>query len=164
MRDRVPPTAKGSMSTPSERVFRLIYSSHSRIAEGEAKSELGAIFTTARRNNKRLGVTGALVITGDAFAQTLEGDEAVVRELYESIRSDGRHDQVTLLEEETVDGRTFGRWAMAQVSEDGGPDIRLMSNADKGKIVSASPDAHITPDQETVLGFMRNSITHETTP
>jgi hypothetical protein len=71
---------------------------------------------------------------------------------------------VTLLEEETVDGRTFGRWAMAQVSEDGGPDIRLMSNADKGKIVSASPDAHVTPAQETVLGFMRNSITHETTP
>jgi hypothetical protein len=160
----VPATAKGSMSTPSERVFRLIYSSHSRIAEGEAKAELGAIFTTARRNNKRLGVTGALVITGDAFAQTLEGDEVVVRELYESICGDSRHDRVTLLDEETVDGRTFGRWAMAQVSEDGGPDIRLMSNADKGKIVAASPDSHVTPDQETVLGFMRDSITHETTP
>jgi hypothetical protein len=58
---------------------------------------------------------------------------------------------VTLLEEEPVDGRTFGRWAMAQVSEDGVPDIRLMSNADKGKIVAASPDAHVTAGQETVL-------------
>ena len=150
------------MSTPSERVFRLIYSSHSRIAEGEAKSELGAIFTTARRNNRRLGVTGALVITGRrvrADARRRRGGGA--RALREHPRR-RRHDRVTLLEEEAVDGRMFGRWAMAQVSEDGGPDIRLMSNADKGKIVATSPDAHVTPDQETVLGFMRDSITRET--
>ena len=131
-------------------------------AVARRKSELGAIFTTARTNNKRLGVTGALVITEDAFAQTLEGDEGVIRELYESICGDPRHDRVTLLEEETVDDRTFGRWAMARVSEDGGPDIRLLSNATKGSIVAASPDAHVTPEQEAVLAFMRNSIVHET--
>jgi len=113
-------------------------------------------------NNQRLGVTGALVITEDAFAQVLEGEEATVRGLYESISQDPRHDSVALLGEETVDGRTFGRWAMARVSEDGGPDLRLMSNASKGRIVAASPDAHVTPEQETVLAFMRDSITRET--
>ena len=92
-------------------------------------------------------MTGALVITEDAFAQVLEGEEATVRGLYESISQDPRHDSVALLGEETVDGRTFGRWAMARVSEDGGPDLRLMSNASKGRIVAASPDAHVTPSR-----------------
>ena len=69
-------------------VFRLIYRSHSCVAAEDERSELGDIFTTARSNNKRLGVTGALVITGDAFAQALEGDEAVVRELYTRICGD----------------------------------------------------------------------------
>jgi hypothetical protein len=146
----------------AQQVFRLVYRSHSRIAEADRVAELGAIFTSARTNNKRLGVTGALVITEDAFAQTLEGDEAVVRELYEHIRADPRHESVTLLEEEAVAERLFGRWAMARVSEDGGPDIRLMSNAAKGRIVAAAPDTHVTPDQETVLAFMRDSITRET--
>jgi FAD-dependent sensor of blue light len=144
----------------SQQVFRLIYSSHSRIAERESATELGEIFTTARRNNKRLGITGALVITDDAFAQALEGDEKAVRGLYESICKDPRHDELTVLQE-TVEPRRFGRWAMAQVSEDGGPDIRLLSNASKGKIVAASPDVHVTPEQETVLAFMRDAIARE---
>lgn len=154
------------MSSPraeheAEPVFRLIYRSRSRIAAEDARSELGDIFTTARQNNKRLGITGALMTTEDEFAQTLEGDEATVRELYDHIRHDARHGDVTLLEAETVDGRTFGRWAMAKVAEDGGPDIRLMSNAGKRTIVAAGPDGHITPEQETVLALMRSTIAHE---
>ena len=154
--------AQAPVENVSGPVFRLIYRSHSRIGEAARTTELGSIFTTARTNNQRLGVTGALVITEDAFAQVLEGEEATVRGLYESLSQDPRHDSVALLGEETVDGRTFGRWAMARVSEDGGPDLRLMSNASKGRIVAASPDAHVTPEQETVLAFMRDSITRET--
>ena len=142
-------------------VFRLIYSSHSRIAPDHTTTKLGEIFTVARRKNKALGVTGALVITEDSFAQTLEGDETVVRDLYERISQDERHDNVTLLEAQAVDGRAFGRWAMAKVAQDGGPDIRLLSNADRGRIVAAGPDHHVTPGQETVLEFMRNSLTHD---
>jgi hypothetical protein len=143
-------------------VFRLVYRSHSRIGAPDSKTELGEIFTTARRNNKRLDVTGALVTTEEDFAQALEGEEAVVRDLYERIRADARHEDVTLLDEQQVGGRVFGRWAMAKVSEDGGPDIRLLSNAAKGSIVAAGPDSHVTPEQESVLGFMRESISRET--
>src|ERR1700742_4886903 len=104
-------------------VFRLIYSSHSTIASDRTETELGEIFTPARRNNRELGVTGALVVADDWFAQALEGEEAPVRKLYEEIAGDGRHEQVTLLETSSLEARTFGRWAMARVSEDGGPDI-----------------------------------------
>jgi hypothetical protein len=143
-------------------MFRLVYSSRSRIDTADRKTELGDIFTFARRNNRSLGVTGALIVTGDAFAQTLEGDEEVVRRLYEHICGDERHDEVTLLQADAVEDRVFGRWAMAEVSGDGGPDTRLLSNADRGTIVAAGRDERVTPEQEPVLAFMRESIAHET--
>jgi hypothetical protein len=150
------------MSNGAQHVFRLVYRSQSRIDPDESKAALGGIFTTARRNNKRLGITGALVITEDAFAQALEGDEAAVRGLYDTIRQDPRHENVTLLEAGEVSERVFGRWAMAKVAPDGGPDIRVLSNAGKGNLVLASPDGHVTAEQETVLAVMRDSITRET--
>jgi hypothetical protein len=143
-------------------VFRLIYRSHSRVAPDDERTALGDIFATARRNNREQEITGALVVADGAFAQTLEGDEAAVRALYARICEDERHDDVTLLAEESVDERTFGRWAMARVSEDGGPDIRLLSHAEKRTIVAASPDVHITREQESVLARMRESIARET--
>ena len=140
-------------------VFRLIYTSHSRIAPDQSTSELGAIFTTARHNNRNLGITGALVVTDDAFVQALEGEESAVRTLlYDGICRDARHERVTVLEEGIVAERTFGRWAMAKVAQDGGPDIRLLSNADRGTIVAAGADHHVTPEQEQLLTFMRGSL------
>jgi hypothetical protein len=50
---------------------------------------------------------------------------------------------------------------MARVSEDGGPDIRLLSNVKAGQIVAAGTDHHISPEQESVLAFMRDSIKPE---
>lgn len=141
-----------------EPVFRLIYRSHSLIDEEQSRTTLGEIFTTARRNNKRAGVTGALVTTDASFVQALEGDEAVVRELYATICRDPRHDGLSILTEEVVEERVFGRWAMARVSADGSPDIRLLSNAKKSVIVAAPADPSVTPEQENVLAFMRHAI------
>ena len=145
-----------SDATDVEPTFRLMYRSHSLIAADKRKTSLGSIFTTARRNNRQLG---ALVISDDHFVQALEGDESVVRDLYARIGQDSRHEDVTLLEAEVVDGRVFGRWAMAKVATDGGSDIRLMSNASKGVIVATpGADPSVTPEQETVLAYMRDSI------
>ena len=141
------------------KVFRLIYRSHSRIDDEARRTELGEIFTVARRKNRDLDVTGALMISGDAFVQALEGDEAVVRGLYATICGDGRHDGLAVIDERMVPERTFGRWAMARVAEDGRPDIRLMSNASAGVIVAApGVDGSITAEQEEVLAHMRASI------
>ena len=85
--------------------FRLIYRSHNRIPNDRRKAELGAIFSAARSTNKRHGVTGALLTTGDWFEQTLEGDEAVVRDLYARIGKDARHERVVEIASGEVDGR-----------------------------------------------------------
>ena len=79
-------------------VFRLIYRSRSRIGAAGRKHQLGEMFSVARSSNKKLGVTGALLITDDEFVQTLEGAEPVVRELYAKISKDKRHEHLELLD------------------------------------------------------------------
>jgi hypothetical protein len=137
--------------------FRLIYRSHNRIPSDRRKAELGAIFSAARSTNKRLGVTGALLTSGDWFVQALEGDEAVVRELYTRIGKDVRHERVVEIESGEVDRRVFSRWAMARVSADGEHDIPLLANAAKGGITPAAPRP-TTPEQDAVLDFMRRTL------
>jgi hypothetical protein len=146
-------TAAGDSGT----VFRLVYRSHSRIRSTERKHQLGEIFSVARSANKKLGVTGALLINDDEFVQTLEGPELAVRDLYAKISKDRRHEHIELLESGAVPGRVFGRWAMAKVAAAGEPDIPLLANVDKGGISPAQPRP-ATEAQEAVLGLMRQSL------
>ena len=147
----------------SESVFRLIYRSHSLIPGEQRKAQLAAIFNTARANNRSVGVTGALMISDEAFVQVLEGGESVVRDLFARIAADQRHEDLTVLEEHAA-SRTFGRWAMAKVASDDGPDIRLLSNArSPGIVVAPGRDQSITPEQETVLASMRAALARDTT-
>jgi hypothetical protein len=138
-------------------IFRLTYHSHSRIAADRRKAELGALFSAARSKNRRLDVTGALLISDDFFVQTLEGAETVVRRLYARISKDTRHERVSLIDTRTVEDRVFARWAMARVSADDEPDIPLLMNVDKGGISPAAPRA-TTPEQDVVLDFMRDAL------
>ena len=140
-------------------VFRLIYRSRSCLGAAERKHQLGEIFSVARSSNKKLGVTGALLITDDEFVQTLEGAEPAVRELYAKINNDKRHKHLELLDSGNVSGRVFGRWAMAKVAAEGEPDIPLLTNVDKGGISPAQPRP-TTEAQETVLDVMRQSLRH----
>jgi hypothetical protein len=143
--------------TPAEAVFRLIYRSRNRIPDIDRKAELGAIFSVSRSGNKRRGVTGALLTHGDWFVQALEGDEATVRGLYEHIFRDDRHERVSVIATDPDAHRVFSRWAMAKVADDGESDIPLLMNANKGGISPAAPRP-TTPEQETVLDFMRESV------
>jgi len=138
-------------------VFRLMYRSHSLIPAEDRKAEHGAIFSVARPANKKVGITGALMIYDDWFAQVLEGGESDIRDLYERIRRDPRHEDVFLVDTAFFEARIFGRWSMAKVSEDEGPDIPLIMNIDRGGAVAAA--GHPTTDeQDAVLDRMRDLI------
>ena len=141
--------------------FRLIYRSHSLIPATGRRAALGHLFSKARSNNKRVNVTGALLVTDHYFVQALEGDEAAVRALYESISRDPLHENVTLIDAQPVDHRVFSRWAMAEVSKDGTADIPLISDRDHGGITAAAPHPS-TREQDEVLRAMRNSIGADT--
>lgn len=147
---------KEVQATGPDRIFRLIYRSRNTIPAQDRKVALGKLFGQARSRNKDQHITGALLVSGDWFAQVLEGDETAVRELYAKIGHDGRHDRVTLLEARAPANRIFSRWAMARVSEDGESDIPLIAHADG---ISPAAGHRVTPEQESVLAFMREATT-----
>lgn len=142
-------------SAATGEVFRLIYRSRDRIPLDERRAQLGELFSQARTNNKRQGLTGALLITDDYFVQTLEGDEQVVRGLFARIEVDPRHDRVEVLDAGTVAGRVFVRWSMAKVAEDGEADINLIAHVQG--IAAASSRGDGTLEQEGVLKVMRDA-------
>lgn len=142
------------VGAPSGETFRLMYLSHDLIDPEDSKRALGALFSQARTNNKSRNITGALLVTGQTFIQTLEGEEEVVRGVFETIRQDERHDRVELLEAGMVPERVFGHWSMARVSEDGEPDIPLIAHTDG---ISPAAGRRISPEAAKVLDVMREA-------
>lgn len=106
----------------TEVLHRLVYHSSNRItgADQEVEQALRDILAAARRNNPRMGVTGALMFTAGSFVQVLEGPRAAVERLFQTIRSDKRHQGATLLSFGAVSKRAFPHWSMAFV---GGPAL-----------------------------------------
>ncbi len=153
-------TDKAARAGGPDQVFRLIYRSHSQIPPENRKIVLGEIFSNARSNNKEKHITGALLVAGDWFAQALEGEEKSIKELYDRIEADPRHDHITLLEMKPAADRVFSRWAMARVSEGGESDIPLIAHADG---ISPAAGHKITPEQEAVLSVMREAATAAST-
>ena len=91
-------------------MFRLLYVS---TATGlKSKDDLLEILAQAREKNARLGVTGMLLYKDGNFMQLLEGEEGVVRQLYDTITRDRRHFDSMVLMDEPVEGRMFDRWTM----------------------------------------------------
>jgi hypothetical protein len=146
-------SANVNKSAP-ELVFRLIYRSKSKIPAERLDSELGDILRTARAKNISLGITGALLLYEDWFAQTLEGSEKDVRALYARIEKDPRHSSVQLCEEGDSKPRAFSRWAMALVGEHGNPDIPLAAT---GSGTTEAAARGTTPEQDKILTIMRDT-------
>ena len=143
-----------SSATRVAATFRLMYRSRDRLTPQDRDSELGDLFATARSNNEKRRITGALLITGDWFIQVLEGQEADVRSLFASIEHDPRHDSVELLDAGPAGERAFAHWSMAKVAVDGGPDIPLIAVVGE---ISPSTGRRTSQEQDRVLDAMREA-------
>ena len=91
-------------------MFRLIYVSTAR--ELMDKDALLGILAKAREKNARLGITGMLLYKDGNFLQLLEGEETIVRGIYETIARDTRHFDTMITMEEAVNERMFTEWSM----------------------------------------------------
>jgi hypothetical protein len=91
-------------------MFQLVYASTA--AKRFTDGELFDMLTAFREKNVRLGVTGLLLYKDGSFMQVLEGEEAIVRDLYDSICADKRHHEVNVLLKITVQQRQFPDWSM----------------------------------------------------
>ncbi len=92
-------------------MFQLVYKS--KPAPGYDPDDCTEILFQSRRNNPKMGITGALLYTGTYFVQALEGSEEAVREVYATVKRDPRHEQIECLSEHEVEEAEFGRWTMA---------------------------------------------------
>ncbi len=104
-------------------MFCLLYVSQSKWPLTTA--DLRGILSGTVEKNARLNITGVLMYHEGMFLQVLEGDEAVVRSLLDTIKHDGRHTDLHILLEETVQRRHFPDWAMAIA------DINTLSEEDR---------------------------------
>ena len=136
-------------------MYYLIY--RSQVAAQMSEDELRQLLEQSRNYNKTVNITGMLLYFEDKFLQLLEGDEAKVKELYNSIRGDSRHKNVITLKEGSAEKRLFPDWSMSfravskeefanepaykSVSTPGSPgalDVVLLFDLLRGKSNSAS--------------------------
>jgi len=83
-------------------------------------------------------LTGALVFSGRYFVQILEGSAASVDNLLGIIRADARHSNMIVINDRSIERRSFSKWRMAYV----GPSVfvdrqvgRLAANPSDGEVV-----------------------------
>ena len=102
----------------SDDIFKILYCSKNLIEGEHAKqdAEISQILQSARRNNRKQNVTGALFFNSAYFAQALEGPKLAIEKIFENIQRDPRHGDVTVLSSETGGHRDFPEWSMAHVA------------------------------------------------
>lgn len=91
------------------KLLQMIYASR---PFGYDDLALNGILTSARRNNIRDNITGALICREDLFVQLLEGPSAKVEDTFARIARDDRHTEVVTLVSSETEARLFPEWAM----------------------------------------------------
>ena len=95
------------------KLLSLLYLSRSTIPAAAADEGVAAIVATSHARNPGLGLTGALLFTGEYFAQVIEGQATAVDQLMASVARDDRHDDMIVVAREPIAARRFGDWSMA---------------------------------------------------
>lgn len=95
-----------------ERVARVIYRSRSLMSE----SEHAELLVQCHRKNRRLGLTGLLLIQQEDIVQVLEGPKSALDGLLARIQSDHRHAEFEWVERIDETERLFPQWAMGSVA------------------------------------------------
>lgn len=91
-------------------LYELLYSSVS--TRNMQVNELLSLLHQARDKNARLGVTGLQLYRQCEFMQAIEGEEKVIRSLWNTIRFDERHFSARVIYEGLLQKRGFANWSM----------------------------------------------------
>lgn len=100
------------------------------------------IVETARRNNARHGLTGALIYNGYNFLQLLEGPADEVEACLAIIGQDSRHSGMAEVRRRKIETRDFADWTMLYERGLAGHDEDLSRLAAK---------AHLDPQDEKMM-------------
>jgi hypothetical protein len=106
------------------------------------------ILDASRKNNPKLGITGTLCYDPKFFLQCLEGPRDAVNDLYRTILSDPRHENVILIDFSEIHVRAFEDWSM---------DYVRTSDLSKSLLLKYSADDTFDPytmSAQQALGFI----------
>lgn len=78
-------------------------------------TDLEKLLQQSRVNNLHNKVSGVLLYDGRAFMQILEGEEQALDELFDLIKNDKRHFNVTMESYANIKNRTFENWIMKSI-------------------------------------------------
>ncbi|QBX35047.1 BLUF domain-containing protein [Paracoccus liaowanqingii] len=88
----------------------VLYRSTAR--PGLENEDMRAILKAARSRNQTLGLTGCLHHEDGLFFQWLEGPGDGLARIMASLKDDGRHDGIVVLDQGPLDRRRFQDWHM----------------------------------------------------
>jgi hypothetical protein len=77
-----------------------------------SEQDLLDLLKQARENNEKYNVTGLLLYAKENFMQVLEGEAAIVDEIYEAILRDDRNTRNTIIQRKNIESRNFPQWSM----------------------------------------------------
>ncbi|MFT5220230.1 MAG: hypothetical protein ACI9LO_001662 [Planctomycetota bacterium] len=126
--------AREKNSTPfiemsAEQIHQVIYASTA--VEPLSMAQLVEIMNVSHTQNLVHELTGLLLYAHERFFHVLEGSEDNLRQVYDSIRFDGRHKNIDELRFEPREGRNFDDWQMSFRTDDfdqvaGNPGSRFL--------------------------------------
>ncbi|MBT8263544.1 MAG: BLUF domain-containing protein [Bacteroidia bacterium] len=75
------------------------------------EDELTDLFGITEKNNIGKNITGILLYESGKFLQVLEGEETVLKNLYEKIEADSRHNNIFVILNQKCKRRIFEKYA-----------------------------------------------------
>lgn len=97
--------------------IRLCYASTRNESSTDLIEDLNSILNVARDFNEKNKIFGVLYYANNHFFQCLEGDKAIVLELFQRITLDARHCEIIEFEVIEIDQIIFKNWSMKYVQK-----------------------------------------------
>jgi len=94
----------------NSKVFQLLYVSFA--TEGTTEGDIKEIVSKSQNRNLSLGVTGAVLFGDGVFIQLLEGERESVWKLFDKIKRDTRHYNISVIVEQNAQSRIRPKAAM----------------------------------------------------
>jgi hypothetical protein len=138
-------------------LHRIVYLSRSLLTGSPAdlETKVRRILATARINNRKHRLTGALAFNEHGFGQVLEGSPDDLALIFGRIRQDPRHCDVKILVQAPAEKRLFPSWSMAFAKGSAGQNDHPLAHF----AFEAALTDGATPEAETLLGALLKVVT-----
>ncbi len=142
--------------------YCLVYVSTSTELLQEA--ELATILLQSRRDNARADITGVLLCLHGRILQVLEGKKEAIDPLYERIKQDRRHKNISTVFYSPIDQRFFSTWSMGYetLTTSQLEEVNVIANLDQQVELTTQPERSAVLNR--VKAFYNTNRIHQGSP